>query len=70
MVPEKRDAIFARGREYGDNRVVDGVHYPSDVEAGRIDGTLVADALMANPEFQKAFAEAARTSTFASAKAF
>lgn len=58
MVPEKRDAIFARGREYGENRVVDGVHYPSDVEAGRIDGTLVVEALMANPEFQKAFADA------------
>jgi len=58
MVPEKRDAIFVRGREYGENRVVDGVHYPSDVEAGRIDGTLVAEALMADPEFQKAFADA------------
>jgi acid phosphatase (class A) len=58
MVPEKRDALFARGREYGENRVVDGVHYPSDVEAGQIDGTLVAAALMANPEFEKAFAEA------------
>ncbi|NPT43952.1 phosphatase PAP2 family protein [Paraburkholderia sp. 1N] len=58
MVPEKRDALFARGREFGENRVVDGVHYPSDVEAGRIDGTLVAAALMDNPAFQKAFAEA------------
>lgn len=58
IVPEKRDAIFARGREYGENRVVDGVHYPSDVEAGRIDGTLVAEALLADPKFQKAFAEA------------
>lgn len=58
MVPEKRAALFARGREYGENRVVDGVHYPSDVEAGRIDGTLVASALMANPEFQQAFAAA------------
>ena len=58
MVPEKRDALFARGREYGENRVIDGVHYPSDIEAGRIDGTLVAAALMDNPEFQKAFAEA------------
>jgi acid phosphatase (class A) len=58
MIPEKRDALFARGREYGENRVIDGVHYPGDVEAGRIDGTLVAAALMANPAFQKAFAEA------------
>lgn len=58
MVPEKRDALFARGREFGMNRVVDGVHYPSDVEAGRIDGTLVAAALMANPDFQRDFADA------------
>jgi acid phosphatase (class A) len=58
MVPEKRDALFARGREYGENRVVDGVHYPSDVEAGRIDGTLVAAALLANPTFQTALAAA------------
>jgi acid phosphatase (class A) len=49
MVPEKRDALFARGREFGANRVVDGVHYPSDVEAGRIDGTLVAAALWPAP---------------------
>ena len=58
MVPEKRAALFARGREFGENRVVDGVHYPSDVEAGRIDATLVANALMANPEFQREFAAA------------
>jgi acid phosphatase (class A) len=58
MVPEKRAALFERGREFGENRVVDGVHYPSDVEAGRIDGTLVAAALLADPAFQKAFAEA------------
>lgn len=32
MVPEKRAEIFARAREFGDNRVVGGVHFPSDVE--------------------------------------
>jgi acid phosphatase (class A) len=58
MVPEKRDELFARGREFGENRIVDGVHYPSDIEAGRIDGTLVANALMANPKFQQDFAAA------------
>jgi acid phosphatase (class A) len=58
MVPEKRSEIFARGREFGENRIVDGVHYPSDVEAGRIDGSLVAEALMANPDFQRSFAAA------------
>lgn len=58
MVPEKRDALFARGREYGENRVVDGMHYPDDVEAGRINGTLVANALMSNPAFERDFAAA------------
>lgn len=56
MVPEKSAEIFARGREFGQNRIVDGVHYPSDIEAGRIDGTLVAAALMDNPKFQHDFA--------------
>jgi acid phosphatase (class A) len=58
MVPEKSAEIFARGREYGQNRVVDGVHYSSDIEAGRIDGTLVAEALMQNPKFQSDFSAA------------
>jgi acid phosphatase (class A) len=58
MVPEKRAELFARGREFGQNRIVDGVHYPSDIEAGRIDGTLVANALMENPKFQRDFAAA------------
>jgi acid phosphatase (class A) len=58
MVPEKSAQIFARGREFGQNRIVDGVHYPSDVEAGRIDGTLIAEALMQNPKFEQDFAAA------------
>jgi acid phosphatase (class A) len=58
MVPEESAKIFMRGREYGQNRVVDGVHYPTDIEAGRIDGTLIAAALMQNPKFQRDFAVA------------
>jgi acid phosphatase (class A) len=58
MVPEKRAELFARGREFGQNRIVDGVHYPSDIAAGRIDGTLVASALMESPKFEQDFAAA------------
>ncbi|MDI7046512.1 phosphatase PAP2 family protein, partial [Escherichia coli] len=58
MVPEKRAELFARGREFGQNRIVDGVHYPSDITAGQIDGTLVANALMESPKFQQDFAAA------------
>ncbi len=36
MVPEKRSEIFLRGWEYGENRINLGLHFPSDIEAGRI----------------------------------
>jgi acid phosphatase (class A) len=58
MVPEKGAALFARGREFGDDRVILGVHFPSDVEAGRLAATAVATALMQDPAFLKEFAEA------------
>ncbi|MBN3723067.1 acid phosphatase [Burkholderia sp. Ac-20379] len=60
MVPEKRAEIYARGRLFGEHRVVDGVHYPSDVEAGRIDATVIAAQMMRNPTFKADFL-AART---------
>jgi acid phosphatase (class A) len=58
MVPEKSAALFARGREFGDDRVVLGVHFPTDVEAGRLAATALATELMQDPTFLKKFAEA------------
>ena len=52
MVPEKRAEIVARAGEFADNRVVAGVHYPSDVDAGRISGSVLAAFLFASPEFR------------------
>ena len=42
LAPARADEILLRGREYGDSRIVCGLHYPSDVEAGR---TLAAAAV-------------------------
>ena len=56
MVPEKRGEIFKRAAEYADNRIVGGVHYASDIQAGRIAGTSIAAIMMSQPEYQRDFA--------------
>jgi acid phosphatase (class A) len=58
MVPEKKAEIFKRGWEYAQNRLVGGVHYRSDIEAGRISGTVIAAFLLKDKEFSKDFAAA------------
>ena len=47
-----------RGLAYGESRAVCGVHYPSDVEAGRIVGATIVTRLKADPAFQADFAKA------------
>jgi len=58
MVPEKRAQLFARGRQFGARRVVLGVHFPSDVEAGRLAATAIAAAIMQDEIFMRDFAVA------------
>jgi len=58
MVSEKRAELFARADEYGANRVVIGVHYPTDVEASRIAATVMAAAFMQDPAFMTEFGAA------------
>jgi acid phosphatase (class A) len=52
IVPERADAILARGLEFGMSRVVCGVHWKSDVEAGRIVGASTLSRLHADPVFR------------------
>ncbi len=53
MVPERRAELLARGREYGMQRVIGGVHFPSDVAAGRTSGILIAAFLLASPSYRQ-----------------
>jgi acid phosphatase (class A) len=52
MLPEKRDAILARGRQFGWSRVVGGVHWPSDVAGGRIAAVAMIERLGRDPGFR------------------
>ncbi|OOG46700.1 phosphatase PAP2 family protein [Rhodanobacter sp. C01] len=58
MLPEKRAAIFDRAALYAHHRVVMGVHFPSDVEAGRIAGTVIAAQLLQDPLWHADFVAA------------
>jgi acid phosphatase (class A) len=53
LQPERRDAILDRGRQVGFDRVLGGVHYPSDVDAGQILGSAIAQAWLAEPSHRR-----------------
>lgn len=49
--PQRADQLLAVGRDLGDGRVVCGVHYPSDVEAGRTAAAAMVSRLHAEAAF-------------------
>jgi acid phosphatase (class A) len=56
--PDLRDALLARGRLAGFDRVIGGVHYPSDVAAGQRLGQALFDQLRATPAYREGLAAA------------
>lgn len=58
IAPEKAQQILARAAEYAENRLVCGMHFRRDIQAGQTLGTVVAVDLMQNQAF-KAEIEAA-----------
>ncbi len=58
--PAKAPAIMARAADYAESRVICGVHYRSDIEAGKRLGEQVGHDLLANPAFQAEEAAAAQ----------
>jgi acid phosphatase (class A) len=53
VAPERAQTLLARGHEYGESRVVCGVHYPSDVVGGELVATAVVERLHGDSEFEK-----------------
>ena len=60
LMPEKRDAILLRAQQYANNRLVCGVHYRSDIEAGKVLAHAVHATLQQQPQYQSALAAARR----------
>ncbi|HET7084343.1 MAG TPA: phosphatase PAP2 family protein [Rhizomicrobium sp.] len=58
LIPEKSQAILARAKLYGENRILCGFHFRSDVTAGEKFGTVLAEAMLKQPRFHAAFLEA------------
>lgn len=58
LIPSRTDALIDRGRDFTWSRVVCGVHYPSDVDAGRTIAAAAVARLHADPDFQREFAAA------------
>jgi len=53
IAPDEKQALVSRGQEIGWDRVVAGVHYPSDVYAGQVLGKALARAMLSSPKFRE-----------------
>lgn len=53
MWPELQDTILRRGFQFGENRIITGAHYQSDVNAGYMCGAAGIARAHVNPDFEK-----------------
>ncbi|WDF74926.1 hypothetical protein [Novosphingobium sp. KACC 22771] len=58
LAPDRATPVLARGRAFGESRIVCGVHNASAVEAGRLSATTTLAALDQVPAFRDDFAAA------------
>jgi hypothetical protein len=58
IAPDKKTELMSRGRLIGTDRVIAGIHFPSDVEAGQTLGEAIFDKLMKTPTFREALEQA------------
>jgi acid phosphatase (class A) len=57
LLPRQRGVILAFGRAVGWHRVQGGVHYPTDIYAGRVLGQALAQEFLRSEAFQRDWAE-------------
>ncbi len=52
LAPDQSSAILARGRAFGESRIICGVHWLSDVQAGYLNAAAMVAALHSSPGFR------------------
>ena len=58
LVPERRQELISRAQDFARQRAVCGVHFPSDLEAGRRGASWLSAQFLANPQYQAASSKA------------
>jgi acid phosphatase (class A) len=53
VAPERAPQILQRAAEYAESRLVCGMHFPSDIEAGRVLAVAVVEHLKSSPAFRQ-----------------
>jgi acid phosphatase (class A) len=56
LLPEHRYAIFSQARIFAANRILMGLHYPTDIASGWTTGTLAAFVMLHDAAFRRDFA--------------
>ena len=56
--PDAAEAIYARGWMYGENRVIAGAHWQSDVDASRAAASIAYAKINTNKKFRRQVAKA------------
>lgn len=67
LAPARADGLMATAKEVGESRAVCGVHFQSDIEAGRTLASAMVARLHGDPEFQRDLAKARKELTKAPA---
>jgi acid phosphatase (class A) len=52
LLPDHREKLIARGQQLGFDRLLAGMHFPSDITAGRTLAARLHQTLLANPNFR------------------
>ena len=58
VFPASKEALMAKAERISQDRVLSGVHFPSDVEAGKKLGQAIVDRIMQSPTFKADLASA------------